>query len=475
MEKKLSEMTDRELRDKGNKAIEESRKLMEDKRAGKEITKDREDQVDKWLAETDEIEKEINNRNLEAKLASLGNGPKIPGTDTESDERFDPNFKPDQRKVNMTMRKFEQNERKIKRFTAEERKIVRLMDIEEEAFLRFFRGGLKAENINEEDWAIIQAMNYRAAGVEKRVGAQSLTTTAGGFTVPQGFIPKVILYLKYISPFFDEQVTGPQTSGAIDIFDVYRTDAGNDLPVPTGDDTSNVGELLAENSDASTSTADLVFGQKTFKAYKYSSKMIKASNELLEDTGVDLVGYIARQLGTRLGRILNTHFTTGDGSSKPSGILTGLSLGKLGGTTGTISFPEIIDLVHSVDPSYRKSPSARFMLHDSILKLLKKVTVGASTTNARPLWSPGWNESAPPTIDGYQYMINQDMDSTFASGKKVMIFGDMKTFGVRWVNQLRLLRLAERYAELDQVAWVGFIRADSRLLNTSGIKYYAGT
>lgn len=465
-EKKLSEMTDRELRDKGNRAIEASRQLMQDRRDGKEITKDREDQVDKWLAETDEIEKEINHRALEAKMATLGNGPKIPGTDTESDEKFDPTFKPDQRKVNQTMRKFEERGRDTKSLTLEEKKIVRLMDIEEEAFLRFFRKGLMLDKVGEEDRAIITSMEKRA---------QSLTTTAGGFTVPQGFIPKVILYFKYISPFFDEQVTGPQTTGPIDIFDVYRTDAGNDLPVPTGDDTSNVGELLAENSDASSSSADLVFGQKTFKAYKYSSKMIKASNELLEDTGVDLVGYIARQLGTRLGRILNTHFTTGDGSSKPSGIMTGLTLGKLGGTTGTISFPEIIDLVHSVDPSYRKSPSARFMLHDSILKLLKKVTVGASTTNARPLWSPGWNESAPPTIDGYQYMINQDMDSTFASGKKVMIFGDMKTFGVRWVNQLRLLRLQERYAELDQVAWVGFIRADARLLNTSGIKYYAGT
>ncbi len=473
MEKKLSEMTDRELRDKGNKAIEASRQLMEDKRAGIEITKDREDQVDKWLAETDEIEKEINNRNLEAKLASLGNGPKIPGTDTESDEKFDPNFKPDQRKVNMTMRKYEQEEGKIKRFTAEEKKIVRLMDIEEEAFLRFFRGGLKNENISPEDQAIIAAMNYRASGVEKR--AQSLTTTAGGYTVPQGFIPKVILYLKYISPFFDEQVTGPQTTGAIDIFDVYRTDSGNDLPVPTGDDTSNVGELLAENNDASSSSADLVFGQKTFKAYKYSSKMIKASTELLEDTGVDLVGYIARQLGTRLGRILNTHFTTGDGSSKPSGILTGLSQGKLGATTGTPTFPEIIDLIHSVDPSYRKSPSCRFMMNDAILKLIKKTTVGTSTYNSRPLWQPGWDMAAPATIDGFQYMINQDMASTFASGTKSMIFGDMKTFGVRWVNQLRLLRLAERYAELDQVAWVGFIRADSRLLNTSGIKYYAGT
>jgi len=464
--KPLSELSDRELRDMGNTALKNMSDLYEDKRAGKEITADREKQVDDWELETRAVEQEVNKRRIDNSFAALSAGPKIPGTDTESDEKFDPNFKPSQRSFNAAIRKFEQRERKLKYLNPEERKILQLNNHEERAFESLLRAGLKVEKLGEEERAIINNMETRA---------QSLTTTAGGFTVPQGFIPKVILYLKYISPFFDEQVTGPQTSGAIDIFDVYRTDMGNDLPVPTNDDTTNVGELLAENSDASSSSADLVFAQKTFKAYKYSSKMIKVSNELLEDTGVDLVGFIARQLGTRLGRILNTHFTTGDGSAKPSGIITGLSLGKLAGTTGALSFPEIIDLVHSVDASYRKSPSARFMLHDKILAILKKATVGAATTNSRPLWAPGWNESAPATIDGTQYMINNDLDSTIASGKKFMLYGDMKTFGVRWVNQLRLLRLAERYAEFDQVAMVGFIRADSRLLNTSGIKYYAGT
>lgn len=470
-EKTIKDMTPRELRDKGNKAIAEARKLMEDRAAGKEITPDREAQVDKWLAETDDIEKEINLRKMEASMA--WEGPKVPGTDTQSDEKYDPKFQPTHRSVRQTMRKFEKRGGEVKSLNDEEKKIVTLMSIEEDAFLRFFRGGLKMENVDEEDRYIIQSMNKREAETEKR--AQSLTTTAGGFTVPQGFIPRIILYLKYISPFFQEQVSTPANSGAIDIFDVYRTDSGNDLPVPTGDDTANVGELLAENADASSSSADLVFGQKTFKAYKYSSKMIKASTELLEDTGVDLIVYIAKQLGTRLGRILNTHFTTGDGSAKPSGIMTGLTLGKLAGTASSLSFPEIIDLVHSVDPSYRMSPSVRFMLHDKILAILKKATVGAATTNSRPLWAPGWNEGAPSTIDGTQYMINNDMDSTIASGKKFIIYGDMSTFGVRFVNQVRLKRFDERYGEFDQVAWVGFMRADSRLLNTSGIKYYAGT
>ena len=41
---------------------------------------------------------------------------------------------------------------------------------------------------------------------------------------------------------------------------------------------------------------------------------------------------LARVLGERLGRILNTHFTTGDNSSKPQGIVTASSAGKTGTT-----------------------------------------------------------------------------------------------------------------------------------------------
>lgn len=468
--KPLKDMSERELRDMGNKALEQMRALYQDKRDGKEITEDREKQVDMWISETDQVEKELElRRKAEAFMRSGPRGTEIEGTDIDTtEEKFDPKFEPSKREVNKVLRKVESRKKNQSiELNKQEKKIYNLVQIEEDAFCDFFRNGLNPERLTDEQRQIFK-------GVEKRVTNQSLTTTAGGFLVPQGFIPIVIRYLKYISAFFDEFQVGPNGEMA-STFTFRRTDTGNDLPEPTGDDTANVGELLGENSDASTSSAPLVFGQITYKAYKYSTKMIRSSVELLEDSAIDLPGYIAEMFGSRLGRIMNTHFTTGDNSGKPQGIVTGSTLGKLAGTTTVLSFPEIIDLIHSVDVSYRRMPTCRFMLHDLILAKVKKLTVGAATTNARPLWAPGWDVSAPPTIDGFQYLINNDMDSTVAAGKKVMLFGDMKGYGIRMVSQLRMLRLAERYAEFDQVAWVGFMRADGRTLNTAAIKYYAGT
>jgi HK97 family phage major capsid protein len=471
-EKDLKEMTERELRDMGMKALENMRQLYADKRAGKEITADREAQVDAWELESRAVEQEFEARRMEALMAEKPKtGTVLPGTGIDTtEEKFDPNFKPSRRMISSALKTVER--RGFKRLNASEKKVVSLAQREGEIFEKVTRESLvngkvaAMENLNEEERAIFNNQQQR----DKEVRAQSTTTTAGGYTIPQGFVPNVVRSLKFISAFFDEFTVGPN-GDLQNTFTLFKTDSGNDLPMPTGDDTSNTGELLGEGSDASSSSADLVFGQITMKAYKYSTKMIKASTELLEDSAIDLPGYIGDMFGSRIGRILNTHLTTGDNSSKPQGIVTGASSGKVSASTSVTTFPEIIDLVHSVDPSYRNQPTARFMMHDNILLYLKKLTVGQSTTNARPLWQPSYDVSAPPTIDGYRYLINQGMASSVATGNKIILFGDMRGYGVRLVNSFRLLSLRERYAELDQTAWVGFLRADGRTLNSAAIKY----
>lgn len=322
---------------------------------------------------------------------------------------------------------------------------------------RVFAKVLAGQEVSQEERAIVRELEQRAQSVG--------TTTAGGFSVPEGFIAKVEQNLKLISPFFAQAQQGLVAS---DIFRFIRTDKGNDLPMPTNDDTSNTGELLAENADAFAASTDLVFGQITLKAYKYNAKPMKVSNELLNDTGVDLEGLIAETLATRIGRIINTHFTTGDNTAKPQGIVTGAAAGKTTASGTAITFGEIIDLVHSVDAAYRRSPSCRFMLHDSVLAYLKKTTVGAS--DGRPLWVPGFAYGAPDTIDGFPYLINNDMASSVAVNNVTMLFGDMSKYMIRQVNGYIVKRLNERFADFDQTAWLMFARFDGRYAITSAIK-----
>ena len=83
---------------------------------------------------------------------------------------------------------------------------------------------------------------------------------------------------------------------------------------PTTNDTANVGAIVGEG--ATTSAQDATFAQLVLDGWKYSSKAILVSVELLQDSAINLPAFIGNALGTRIGRISNTHFTTGTGTGQ---------------------------------------------------------------------------------------------------------------------------------------------------------------
>lgn len=274
--------------------------------------------------------------------------------------------------------------------------------------------------------------------------------------VPEGFWPEL-------------QRAMLQFGGMIGVSRVLTTQTGNDLPVTTTNGTAIKGEIVGENVEVG--EQDETFDQITLKAFKYTSKIIRVSAEFLEDAFFDVEGYIASIVGERIGRIRNQHYTTGAGTTQPKGAITAATLGKTTASATAIAFGELIDLEHSVDAAYRNGPQVRFMFHDLILAALKKLGVG--TGDARPLWQPGVAVGAPDTIDGYRYTINNDMDSTVAADKKTILFGDFSKYWIREVGSIRLLRLAERFAEFDQIGFIAFMRSDANLIDagTGPVKF----
>lgn len=190
--------------------------------------------------------------------------------------------------------------------------------------------------------------------------------------------------------------------------------------------------------------------------------------ELLQDSAFDLPSFIARKLGERIGRKQATDFTTGDGSSKPNGIVTASTAGKTAASATAIISDELIDLEHSVDPSYR--PGAGWMFHDNILAAIRKLK--ESTTNAY-IWQPGLQTGIPERILSYPFFINQKMASSIAASAKTILFGRLDKYNIRDVAEVRLVRMNERYADTDQVGFVAFLRSDGDLVDagTNPIKH----
>lgn len=326
------------------------------------------------------------------------------------------------------------------------------------AFTTWIRGGF--EELSPEQR---QLMAKRRASVDRAAlpaeirAAQSTTTTAGGYLIPQGFSELLEQFLKAFG-------------GMRQNCRVFPTPDGRDIPWPTVDDTSNVGEIIAENSGHN--TQDVTFGQVTLKAFKYSSKIVLVSVELLQDSFFDIDSLLAELLAVRIGRITNTHFTTGasPGTATPFGVAAQAGLGKLGltGQSTSIISDDIYDLEHALDPAYRLN--AKWMFADSTLKVIKKL----KDSTGRMLWQPalaGMANPVPDTIDGKPYIINQDV-AAMASSAKSVIFGDFDKYIIRDARDVSILRLVERYAELGQVGFLAFSRHDGRCLNTNAFKYY---
>jgi HK97 family phage major capsid protein len=288
---------------------------------------------------------------------------------------------------------------------------------------------------------------------ERALAAPQSSTSAGGYSIQDAAMREVEVALLAF--------------GAMrQVSTILRTDTGGPLPIPTVNDTTNVGALIADN--ITVGTQDIAFSQLVLDAWKYTSKSVLVSVELMQDNSVNLPQLLGRLLGERLGRIQNTHFTTGTGTGQPNGVVTAATFAQaLTGNTTAITFANLIALYHSVDPAYRNQ--SKFMMNDNSISKIKLMV----DSQGRPLWMPGLVDRAPDTILGSPYVINQDMSSMTISGKS-MLFGDFSKYLIRDVRDFTLLRLDERFAEFLQVAFLAFLRTDGDLLNagTTPIRGY---
>ena len=325
---------------------------------------------------------------------------------------------------------------KIEGTTKEERNSKDKVQEYRSAFVDYMKGGMDA--VSPEKRQLILENRALAVG----------TSTAGGYTVPQGFYNEL-------------QETMKLYGGMRNVAKILPTASGNQLMIPTTNNVAQVGAILAENTAASTS--DPSFGQTSLTSYKYTSNIILISLELIQDSAFDVESWVKERIAERIGRIQNQHFTNGTGTGQPTGIMTGAQSGKVGATGQTVSViaDDLIDLEHSIDPLYRSG--SKYMFNDATLKVLKKLKDGYG----RYLWMPGLTSNAPDQILNYGYQINNDMPVMAANAKSI-VFGRLDHYWIRDVMEVEMVRFGEKYMDAGQVGFVAFSRADGKFINAGG-------
>lgn len=308
-------------------------------------------------------------------------------------------------------------------------------EAETRAFMAWMVNGMAG--LSEEQRAIMGARQTRAQGT----GAGS----QGGFVIPTGFRRQL-------------EEAKKAFGGIRPIATVINTSDGAPLPMPTIDDTGNEGAILPENTAAG--EQDVAFGVGQIDVHMYSSKLVRVPIQLLEDSAFSFDGFLPRLLVERIARLENKHYAIGTGTGQPRGFLTGITTVGTA-AAGVLTWEDIVDLMHSVDPAYRVQGS--FALSDDALKVIRKM----KDAEGKPIWVESTRAGEPSTIFGRPYAVVQEMPNV-AAGNAPIAFGDFKSYIIRDAGAPIFQRLVERYAEFLQVGFHNAERHGGALLDAGG-------
>ena len=278
------------------------------------------------------------------------------------------------------------------------------------------------------------------ATIEQRAGIAGL---AGGVTIPTALASEIEIALKTYGGMFE--------AGTI-----INTSHGGDLIMPTINDTSAKATIVSEY-DQSTKRAPS-FGSVTLKAYTYRTPIIPVSQTLIQDSAFNLDAVLSGLLGDSFSRGVNEQLTTGDGTGKPTGIVTAATACSTQAAATSIKLDDIIDLIKSVNSAYARN--GKFMFNRNTLWELAKI----KDQTGRYIWQDSARDGTPATLFGKQYILNDDM-ADIGAGNASVLFGDLSKYKIRMVKSFSVVRLNELLAEYLSIGLFGFARVDGNLLD----------
>ena len=319
-----------------------------------------------------------------------------------------------------------------------------------EAATRDLVGQVRTEKAQAFDADVIRSMargETRGHTFEQR----DVVKTSTGAPVPTSFYNQVIEQARLVGPMLDTSTT-------------LRTAGGENLQIPSqaGWSTAAItGEGTAISESDPTFNSFITLG-----AYKYSF-LVQLSRELIEDSGVDILAFLAVQTGNALGYKVNNDLTVGTGSSQPNGIVTAAASAVTGTASGpTFTADNLIDLAYSLDGAARRLPGVGWMMNTSSLGVVRKL----KDNNGSYIFSPALADGNDRVLS-YPVYENPAMASN-ASATKSVIFGHLPSYYVRMAGGLRLDRSDDFAFSADLVTFRATMRVDGNLPQTSHVKFY---
>jgi HK97 family phage major capsid protein len=289
--------------------------------------------------------------------------------------------------------------------------------------------------------------DIRSYEFEKR----DITKSSTGSPVPTSFYNRIIELARFVGPMLETST-------------ILNTAGGENLQIPSlSAYSATQGTATAEA--AAYSEADPTFNSfVTLGAYKYGF-LIQVTRELVEDAGVDILGFLADQIGNTMGTTANSRLTLGTGTIEPNGIVTRAGSG-VASTATSLAADDLISLVYSLDTVARRLPGSGFMMNANTVAAVRKLKDNAG----QYLFSPSMNSEDRDLLLGHRIYENPAM-SNVGSAVKSVVFGNLSSYFVRQVGGIRVDRSDDYAFNQDLITFRAQVRLDGNLIQTSHVKY----
>lgn len=311
-----------------------------------------------------------------------------------------------------------------------------------------FAGASVTDNEND----ILRKM---AMGEIRGYEFRAITGSTTGAPVPTSFYNEIVKVARLVNPLLDYAT-------------VINTSSGENLQIPSQ---SGFSTATIVGQGVSIGTSEPTFQAfTTLGSYKFSA-LAQLSRELVLDSGVDIVGFLADQFGNAFGNAIGNKLVNGTGTVEPTGFLPVAGTGVTGstGVAGAFTADNIVDLVYSLDGALRAKPSFALLANSTSIAAMRKL----KDSYGRYLFDIGLGQDKRDLVLGVPVIETPAMPSP-AIGANSVAVGDLKSIYVRNAGGLQVDRSDDYAFGNDLSTWRATWRIDGALVQTANIKKFKG-
>ena len=310
-------------------------------------------------------------------------------------------------------------------------------------------------NVDAELRAFLKGEAGRAYDVPlEEVRADQTTSNAAG-TIPQGFYAKLWEYAIETSSVLQ---LNPQ---------ILRTASGETIKIPRATAHPAAG---AVTEGVAITASDPTLGSVNSTVAK-EGWLTQFTTELLGDAGVDLEGYLARQVGRSLGNAVGAAAVTAAIAAASAGVTAGNGIGAVTsfGTQSTEGEGAdfLIGLYYSVIAPYRNSSSCGWLMSDPTAATLRKL----KSADGVYAWQPSLIAGEPDKILGKPVYTDTNVADP-AAGAKSVLFGDWSSLVVRIAGGFRFERSDEFAFDADMTTFRALTRHGTVSVDANALKSF---